>query len=355
MARDITIDPDVHLAQDEYDSQDWMSETTSIGSSIYNGIFENGRRYQALKADEYCFPADEQQLESYDAAHLAALIAEVGERNPLFRAPIVPKRVLDIGTGKGSWAIDVADMFPETIVRGVDLFPPPVTWLPPNCILEVDDVLQEWTWREKFDLIHIRIAASAFTPTETEGLMKQCYDRLEPGGWIEQMEIHPTIYCDDGSVASDNVLFDVGPRFDAAANKSGKPMDLINTMRASIEKAGFIDVHEKSVKWPIGPWPRDKTLKDLGLVNLNHWLTGMEGYTMYLMTKFGEPAPWSTEEVQVYNAQIRKELVNPRQHVYQRAKRVWARKPLDSEVTRSPEAEPEEAEPEKEIKTETEE
>jgi hypothetical protein len=34
-------------------------------------------------------------------------------------------------------------MFPNAIVRGVDLFPPPVTWMPPNCIMEVDDVLQE--------------------------------------------------------------------------------------------------------------------------------------------------------------------------------------------------------------------
>ena len=110
-------------------------------------------------------------------------------------------------------------------------------------------------------------------------------------------------------------------------------MDLIKTMRASIEKAGFVEVHEKNVKWPIGPWPKDKTLKELGSVNLRHWLTGMEGYTMYLMTKFGSPAPWSAEEVQVYNARIRKELLNPRHHAYQRARRVWARKPFSPEET----------------------
>ena len=61
-------------------------------------------------------------------------------------------------------------------------------------------------------------------------------------------------------------------RCDAAANKSGKRMDLVKTMRASIEKAGFIDVHEKALKWPIGPWPRDKTKKELGSINLHHWL-----------------------------------------------------------------------------------
>ena len=61
-------------------------------------------------------------------------------------------------------------------VRGVDLFPPPVNWLPPNCILEVDDVLQEWTWREPFDLIHLRNLDCAFTTEETNKVYKQCYE-----------------------------------------------------------------------------------------------------------------------------------------------------------------------------------
>lgn len=56
------------------------------------------------------------------------------------------------------WAIDVADHFPSTLVTGVDLYPPPNTWISPNCKLEVDDVLKPWTWAVSFDLIHIRLA-----------------------------------------------------------------------------------------------------------------------------------------------------------------------------------------------------
>ncbi|KAJ5706538.1 hypothetical protein N7488_006339 [Penicillium malachiteum] len=322
----IAVDEDLHLITDDYG--DLSSDTTSVGSSLYRGLIEHGRRYQALKPDEYCFPADEKQFETYDAVHLVSVIAEAGRENPFFRSPVTPKNVLDIGTGKGTWAIDTADFYPEAMVRGVDLFPPPNAWVPPNCVLEVDDILLPWTYSEKFDLIHLRILACAFSPEETDKLMKRIYDNLEPGGWVEQMEIHPTIYCDDKSVPRDNVLFDVGPRFDDAANKSGKPMNIINTMRASIEKAGFVDVHERNIKWPIGPWPKDKTLKELGAVNLFHWLTGMEGYTMFLMTKFGHPEPWTESEVHLYNSQIRKELLNPRHHIYQRSKRIWARKPL---------------------------
>lgn len=69
----------------------------------------------------------------------------------------------------------VVDHFLAT-VRGVDLFPPPVSWMPPNCVLEVDDVLQEWTWREPFDLIHMRIMIGSFDPKEWDRVYKQCYE-----------------------------------------------------------------------------------------------------------------------------------------------------------------------------------
>ncbi len=39
--------------------------------------------------------------------HLVALILEANRDNPLFRAPIGedPKQILDLGTGKGTWAM----------------------------------------------------------------------------------------------------------------------------------------------------------------------------------------------------------------------------------------------------------
>lgn len=71
---------------------------------------------------------------------------------------------------------DVADMFPNATVRGVDLFPPPVTWMPPNCVIEVDDILEEWTWREKFDLIHMRNMLGSFDQREWDRVYQQCFE-----------------------------------------------------------------------------------------------------------------------------------------------------------------------------------
>lgn len=57
-----------------------------------------------------------------------------------------------------------------------DLYPPPVQWVPANCILEVDDVTKEWLWKQKFDLIHMRLLLGAFTPEERDAVYKSCYE-----------------------------------------------------------------------------------------------------------------------------------------------------------------------------------
>ncbi|KAJ5246019.1 hypothetical protein N7468_001002 [Penicillium chermesinum] len=301
---DFTIapDPDLYLPASArgQEPEDWKSETTSIASSLYKGFIENGRRYQTLRSSGYFSPSDERQFETYEVGHILCLLMNIDQPNPLFNSPVTaPKHVLDIGTGQGSWAVDVADMFPDAV---------------------------------KFDLIHLRHGIGAFSPEEWDNLLKQCYDNLEPGGWFEQIEMNLVVDCDDDSIPPDSILRTWGPRFSAAGEKSGRPLDITKTMRATIEKAGFVDVHEKYDKWPIGAWPRDKSLKEAGLVNVQHWLAGMEGYSMYLLTKFGDPVPWTKEEVLVYIAEMRKALKNPHYHPYQRGKRVWARKPFPDEV-----------------------
>ncbi|KAJ5421538.1 hypothetical protein N7491_009983 [Penicillium cf. griseofulvum] len=297
MAEKIAVDSDFYTLTQDWEPQDFQSETTSIASSIANGRLENGRRYQAMREHDYWSPSDEQQFEAFEIGHMVFLVLENERENPLHHAPLgkSPKHILDIGTGKGTWAIDMADAYPS------------------------DDILRDWTWRDPFDFIHMRLMLGAFTPDEWDRLYKQCYDALTPGGWIEQIELDTAFYLHGEIISS------------AAPSERAAPLLTQETMRGAIEKAGFVDVQEKLYKVPLGPWPKDKVLKEAGQLQYAHWVAALEGWAMWLLTKHGAPTPWTPPEVQVYLSKVRAELRNPRTHAYEYARRVWARKPTVEE------------------------
>ncbi|KAJ6105283.1 hypothetical protein N7523_010093 [Penicillium sp. IBT 18751x] len=286
---------DDDIAVGNLEPDDFQSETTSIASTIAKGRLENGRRYQATKEDDYWGPSDEQQFEAFEIS-------------------------------------DVADLYPTATVRGVDLFPPPVTWMPPNCVFEVDDVLKEWTWREPFDFIHMRMMYGAFDPEGWNQVYKRAYDALAPGGWIEQVEFDIRCHSDDGTLKKDSLLAGWGDMFLRCSARAGRSLTTQETMRGAMEKAGFVDAHEKLYKIPLGPWAKDKILKEAGQLHYAHWNAALEGWAMWLLTHFGEPVPWTKDEVQVYLAKVRLELKNPHTHGWNYGRRVWARKPTEDEL-----------------------
>ncbi len=58
---------------------------------------------------------DERQADAIKVGHMVFRVLDSQEENPSFRSPISDKvrNVLDVGTGDASWAIDVADNFPN--------------------------------------------------------------------------------------------------------------------------------------------------------------------------------------------------------------------------------------------------
>ncbi|KAK2796194.1 hypothetical protein FQN52_000172 [Onygenales sp. PD_12] len=293
------------------DDDEYLTETESIASTSEGRQLENGRVYPALRDGQYWAPTDDKQFEAMEAAHYLYLAFDRdGDENPFCQSPIGKgaQHILDIGTGDGRWAIAIAEKFRDAIVRGVDLCPPPTAWIPPNCFLEVDDVLQEWTWREEFDVIHMRHLFGSFNEKEWASLYKQCYENLKPGGWIEQVEPDLYLRSDDSTLAADNVLVKFGPTLYRCAARTGRGLDTARTMRAALEKAGFTDVHEHVYKCPIGSWPKGEQLKAAGQVNQAQWLFAVEGWAMRLLTKHAEPKPWTAGQVRTYVGRLQEAL-----------------------------------------------
>lgn len=116
----------------------------------------------------------------------------------------------------------------------------------------------------------------SFTVEEWKRVYAQAYEKLQPGGWIEQVELSPHFKSDDGTLQADSQIAKWGAYFESFAEKAGKPMNVYDTMRAGIEEAGFVNVQEKLYKLPMGGWARHPIFKDAGRLNAEQFRTGID-------------------------------------------------------------------------------
>lgn len=106
----------------------------------------------------------------------------------LHLAPIrAPREILDVGTGTGIWAIQMADKFPEAQVTGTDLSPIQPDLVPENCVFEIDDNSLDWTWEEnQLDYVHVREMMGSIKDWDL--FCNEALRCIAPGGYIEIME-----------------------------------------------------------------------------------------------------------------------------------------------------------------------
>ncbi|KAF8243752.1 S-adenosyl-L-methionine-dependent methyltransferase [Wilcoxina mikolae CBS 423.85] len=269
---------------DGYETGDYdSSEVLSLSLSINEYVYENGRRYHAyFGVDKNLMPTDEMEQDRLDMYHE---IVHLLMKERLHAAPLKdPKRILDIGTGTGIWAVEMADLHPTCQVIGTDLSPIQPTWLPPNCHFEVDDAEQEWTFPpNNFDFIYARNVAQGIQ--NWDKLMEQIYRCVVPGGYAELSEVGYELFSDDDTLSPDNPF---KRHFDLAAlamEQIGRPPPTGELLRRRLEKAGFVDVMVKNIKEPLGPWPKDKRLKTIGAMCLLNGETGIEAFGLAPLTR----------------------------------------------------------------------
>ncbi|KXX74698.1 Trans-aconitate 2-methyltransferase [Madurella mycetomatis] len=307
-------------------SSDTRDETVSLAESIFAYHEEYGRTYHAYHSGSYHMPNDEAETERLNDQYEVTKIILDGR---LYLAPLShenpPRKILDIATGTGRWAIEMADEFPDAQVIGTDLSPIQPNIVPPNLRFEIDDGNDEWQQGEDWygvDYIHFLSTIAAWS--DWRWIIRTAFERLRPGGWLEMQEPECDIDSDHCEIPADNAFRQWFADICRASQLAQRPVHVVPDLKRMFIEAGFVDVHEKVYKIPINGWPKGRRLKHIGQMWHHCLRDGLPGFTYALFNRW---LGYTMEEIEVNLVDVRKALADKHTRAYERFYVVWGRKP----------------------------
>ncbi|BCS01895.1 class I SAM-dependent methyltransferase [Aspergillus luchuensis] len=306
------------------DEQSIIESNISITSSVRDYCYENGRRYHAYRYGQYPMPNDEEEQDRLTLMHHAFKLLLGGD---LYRAPIgEPQRILDIGTGTGIWALEMAEDFPNAEIVGTDLSPIQPKWAPPNCSFLVDDAECDWAYigNEPFDYIHARSLGGSIA--DWGQLLRQAYENVKPGGWVEIQESETWVHSDDGTCKDAVMVRELQQKLEESSTKFGRRMNIAPEVKGYMQRAGFVNVVDDIYKCPVGTWPKSPRLKEIGRVGKLILYDSVEPYSLALWTRV---LGYTYEEAQAFVKKVHAELASSTYHIYIFFHYVYGQRPLD--------------------------
>lgn len=109
---------------------------------------------------------------------------------------------------------------------------------------------------------------------------------------------------EDGSVTEDHFMAQWSKTLLRAAEQLGKTFAIYDFNCEMITKAGFVDVVEKKFKVPVGTWPSDPKMKELGQWNMLFCLEGLESWSLYLLSTVLKVCGVRSLEGRFYNGTV---------------------------------------------------
>ncbi|KAI1931097.1 hypothetical protein LOZ66_001838 [Ophidiomyces ophidiicola] len=272
---------------------------TSVTSEVHKYRVENGRQYHGYRDGAYLPMTGESKSEH----RLFRLVLD----GRLYLSPLTkdPRKVLDLGTGTGSWALNFAQS-------------------PRNCIFEIDDFEAEWPYQPSasFDFIHARNIAGSVS--DYDKLFDQAFDHLSRGGYLELQNLEANFFSDDGTDKRAVTATQWQQLLLMGSAKFGKRLDVEDMWKEKMEKAGFVDVVDESFKVPLRPWAKDPKLRQLGELQAIQIKESIESYSLALFTRI---LGWTVDELDILLTAVRNDFSDPRSHLYGRMRFIYGRKP----------------------------
>ena len=304
----------------EVDSASEPMSRTPTGSSVLDNesIQEYGRTWH-YKPNKYFLPNDGDEQERLDIQHKVQCLLMDDE---LHKAPLSPhpEAVLDLGTGTGIWAIQFAKQYPDCRVIGSDLSLIQPQGVTPNVeFIREDAEGDEWTYKCSFDYIHARM----FSPflVDIGKVMRNVFEHLKPGGWIELQEMAHETMSSDGSL--DGTAFKtISSTWTAIMAKNGQNPWVTANLKQIVTDAGFTNVVEHVQYMPIGAWPKDPRYREIGRWHAVNFYKAL-GAAVKALVHSG----MTEGQVKHLVAEAQEELRSGKMHAYQLYYVVYGRKP----------------------------
>jgi len=182
--------------------------------------------------------------------------------------------------------------------------------VPPNCRFEISDYDEPWDYSYKFDYIHGRALLSCFK--DPQYVIKQAYEALRPGGYLELQDPQMPITCIDDTMKG-TALEEWNHYVCLGAEKLGRVVTNSKNYGRYMQEAGFVEIVERHFYWPLNSWPRGKREKQISLWAQQNLLDGVQAMSMALLTR---GLGWSKERAELLLVETRKDIKSRDIHSY---------------------------------------
>ncbi|KAF9420587.1 hypothetical protein BGZ76_004073 [Entomortierella beljakovae] len=245
----------------KYGNSQSMDNTTSNSStsSIPGGPLpdwayhsrkcDDGRTRHTVESAPYMLPNDLTESDRLDAQHYLVRFIFKGNYNVKLDREANLK-ILDVATGTGVWALEMAHEFPKAEIHGVDISPIfPAEIKPSNCHFQLCNILQGLPFPDNhFDFIYQRLLVYALSPEQRKQVNIELLRVLKPEGYLQLVE-------------SDGIVYNPGPQMEKINNLSletslshGVDPREVQNMKSGLKHAGYTGVNSFHIALPVGDW-----------------------------------------------------------------------------------------------------